>query len=69
MTVRLGAWPAGKKGAGTGQVEWAGGNTDYSGGQSYKMTVKSCYIEDFSSGKSYEYSDRSGSWQSIKVTK
>jgi hypothetical protein len=31
------------------------------------MYVKSATINDFSTGKEYEYSDHSGSWQSIKT--
>lgn len=69
MTVRLGAWPAGKKGGNKDTIKWAGGNTDFSNGQSYKMIVRSLYVQDFSSGKSYEYGDRTGTFQSIKTTK
>ena len=31
------------------------------------MFVKNVNVTDFSSGKEYTYSDRSGSWQSIKA--
>lgn len=65
-TVRLGSWPAGRKGNNNGTIEWAGGLADFSGDKSYTMTVQSLYVEDFSSGKEYTYGDRSGNWQSIK---
>lgn len=45
-------------------VEWAGGQTDYSKGP-YTMYLKSASVTDYSTGKSYSYSDKSGSWQSI----
>ncbi|KAF2097914.1 cell wall glucanase [Rhizodiscina lignyota] len=67
MTVRMGAWPAGKKGGNKYTIQWAGGNTDFSKGQSYKMIVQSLKVQDYSSGKEYTYSDTSGDWQSIKV--
>ncbi|OAX85505.1 hypothetical protein ACJ72_00093 [Emergomyces africanus] len=66
MTVRLGIWPAGDKQNDPGTIEWAGGLVDYSK-VPYFMTVKKLKVEDYSTGKEYEYSDRSGSWQSIKI--
>jgi hypothetical protein len=33
------------------------------------MEVKEVYVEDYTSGKEYQWTDRSGSWQSIKVIK
>lgn len=46
-------------------VEWAGGETDYSAGP-YTMHLKSLSVTDYSTGSSYSYGDKSGSWQSIK---
>ena len=66
MTVRLGIWAGGDAGNSNGTIEWAGGLTDYSKGP-YTMYVQSATVNDFSSGKAYEYSDHSGSWQSIKT--
>jgi hypothetical protein len=66
MTVRLGIWAGGDPGNSKGTIEWAGGLTDYSKGP-YTMYVQSAAISDASTGKSYEYGDHSGSWQSIKV--
>ncbi|KAG5300776.1 extracellular cell wall glucanase Crf1 [Histoplasma ohiense] len=66
MTVRMGIWPAGDKKNEKGTIEWAGGEIDYSK-VPYFMTVKHVRVEDYSSGKEYEYTDRSGNWKSIKV--
>lgn len=65
-TVRLGIWPAGDPKNSEGTIEWAGGEVDYDAGP-YTMLVKQLKVEDFSSGKEYEYSDKSGSWESIDI--
>jgi hypothetical protein len=63
--VRLGNWPAGdSKDAGT--VSWAGGKVDYAGAP-FKMTVQSIKVINYSPGKEYNFSDKSGSFESIKV--
>ncbi|GAP90226.1 putative glycosyl hydrolase family 16 [Rosellinia necatrix] len=68
MTLRLGSWVGGDtETQAPGTVEWAGGPTDYSQGP-FRMYVESARVEDFSSGKEYTYTDKSGSWQSIKAT-
>ncbi|KAK5636904.1 hypothetical protein RRF57_012616 [Xylaria bambusicola] len=68
MTLRLGSWVGGdSKTQAPGTIEWAGGETDFSQGP-FTMYVKSARVEDFSSGKEYTYTDKSGSWQSIKIT-
>lgn len=46
-------------------IDWAGGLTDFN--DIYTMYVKSVNVTDFGTGKEYVYSDRSGSWQSIKA--
>lgn len=48
----------------TGRTDWAGGETDYSQGP-FSMYVKSMIVTDYSTGSSYSYGDKSGSWQSI----
>jgi hypothetical protein len=45
-------------------LDWAGGLTDYSKGP-YSMYMKSMTVTDYSTGKSYSYGDKSGSWESI----
>jgi beta-glucanase (GH16 family) len=65
MQVKFGAWSGGDPANAPGTVEWARGPTDYSR-DPYSMQVKSALITDYSTGKSYTYSDMSGSWQSIR---
>jgi len=65
MTVRLGIWAGGDPDNNNGTIEWAGGLTDYTKGP-YTMYVQSAQISDYSTGSAYEWTDRSGSWQSIK---
>ncbi|KAI1307494.1 glycoside hydrolase family 16 protein [Xylaria venustula] len=68
MTLRLGSWVGGdSKTQQPGTIEWAGGETDFSQAP-FTMYVQSAYVEDHSSGKEYTYTDKSGSWESIKVT-
>ncbi|KAK1961643.1 family 16 glycosyl hydrolase [Colletotrichum sublineola] len=64
--LRLGIWAGGDPSNSPGTIEWAGGSTDYSKGP-YTMTVQKVAITNTNPGKSYTYSDMSGSWQSIKV--
>ncbi|KAL2062574.1 hypothetical protein VTL71DRAFT_5646 [Oculimacula yallundae] len=66
-TVRLGIWAGGDPDNQKGTIEWAGGLTDFSKGP-YTMTVKSTDVTDYSTGaKEYEWTDKTGSWQSIKA--
>ncbi|KAF2758686.1 extracellular cell wall glucanase Crf1/allergen Asp F9 [Pseudovirgaria hyperparasitica] len=67
LNLRLGIWAGGdpEKNA-KGTVEWAGGETDF-GEAPFTMTVESVYVHDFSDAKEYEFGDRSGSWESIKM--
>ncbi|KAK3331454.1 glycoside hydrolase family 16 protein [Apodospora peruviana] len=67
MRLSIGIWAGGDPTLPEGTRQWAGGDTDYSKGP-YTMFVKSAMVEDFSSGKEYTYSDKTGSWQSIKIS-
>lgn len=67
MKLRLGIWAAGDSSQAAGTIEWAGGATDYTQGP-FTMYIKSARVEDYSSGKEYYYSDKSGSSTSIKIT-
>ncbi|OJJ60704.1 hypothetical protein ASPSYDRAFT_87282 [Aspergillus sydowii CBS 593.65] len=64
--VRIGIWPAGDPDNAQGTIEWAGGEVDYDAGP-YTMVVKDVRVHDFSTGKEYEYGDKSGSWESINI--
>ncbi|KAK2875653.1 hypothetical protein FQN49_001532 [Arthroderma sp. PD_2] len=65
-TVRLGIWPGGDPKNEPGVIKWAGGEIDYDD-VPYTMSVKHLKVVDAHSGKEYQYSDKSGDWQSIKV--
>lgn len=64
MNVRFGIWAGGDPKQPQGVIDWAGGITDYK--DAYTMYVKSVNVTDFGRAKEYVYSDRTGSFQSIK---
>ncbi|PWY92637.1 concanavalin A-like lectin/glucanase [Aspergillus heteromorphus CBS 117.55] len=64
--IRYGVWPAGDPSESLGTIEWAGGEINYTAGP-YTMVVQKVRVHDFHSGKEYEYTNHSGSWESIKV--
>ncbi len=64
MQLKLGAWSGGDSANAPGTIEWARGPTDYSAGP-YTMQVKSVKVTDYSTGTQYQYSDSTGTWQSI----
>ncbi|PGH19568.1 hypothetical protein AJ80_03904 [Polytolypa hystricis UAMH7299] len=64
--IKVGVWAGGDPENAPGTIEWAGGQTDYSAGP-YVMQVKSINVTDYSTGSKYEYSDKTGSWKSIKA--
>jgi len=72
MRVKLGSWVAGKDGNAPGTIEWAGGLTNFANAP-FNAYYKSIRVQDFMGGggakeaTEYQYSDRSGTWQSIKV--
>ncbi|SMR44473.1 unnamed protein product [Zymoseptoria tritici ST99CH_3D1] len=65
MRVKLGNWAGGGPGQNKGTVEWAGGDVDFSKGP-FKMLVRKVEITNNNPACSYEYGDRSGSFESIK---
>ncbi|KAF2276512.1 concanavalin A-like lectin/glucanase [Westerdykella ornata] len=65
-TVRLGIWAGGDPSNEKGVIEWAEGPTDYSKAP-FTMTVESVKVKNYSPGKEYKWTDKSGSWQSIEV--
>jgi len=70
MQVKLGSWIAGNPKASPGTIEWAGGLADMSKGP-FVAAYRSIKVTDFMGGAKaateYVYTDRSGSWESIKV--
>ncbi|KAL9036268.1 MAG: hypothetical protein Q9214_006212, partial [Letrouitia sp. 1 TL-2023] len=65
MKVSLSLWDAGDPDAAT--KDWAGGITPIPPPQPYTMFVRSVKIWNRNPGNFYRYTDRSGSWKSIKV--
>lgn len=65
MQIKVGSWSGGDPKNAKGVIEWAQGPTDYSKGP-FDMIVKSIKIQDYSTGKYYYYSDRTGSSASIR---
>lgn len=69
MKVKIGSWVAGSSTAPQGTVEWAGGLADWTNNPTYKMVVKSVKVTDANTGAtSYSYGDKTGSWESIKIS-
>ncbi|OAX81878.1 hypothetical protein ACJ72_03776 [Emergomyces africanus] len=66
MQIKAGVWAGGDPSNPPGTIEWAGGKTDYSAGP-YVMGLKSITVTDYSTGKEYRYTDKSGNWQSIEA--
>jgi beta-glucanase (GH16 family) len=66
MRLSIGIWCGGDPTMPEGTREWAGGDTDYSQAP-FEMLVRSAHVTDYSSGKEYSYTDKSGSWESIKI--
>ncbi|KAB8073696.1 concanavalin A-like lectin/glucanase domain-containing protein [Aspergillus leporis] len=64
--IKVGVWAGGDPSNAPGTIQWAGGPTDYSKGP-FTMYVKSIKVTDYSTGTAYEYSDKSGSWKSIRA--
>lgn len=66
--VRLGIWAGGDKANNNYTIEWAGGETNYKDAP-FTMYVKSLRITDAAAGQGtqYEYGDKSGSFESIKI--
>jgi len=72
VRVKLGTWVAGKEGNQPGTIEWAGGLANFANAP-FNAYYKSIKVQDFMGGggakeaTEYQYTDRSGTWQSIKV--
>jgi len=72
MRVKLGSWVAGKEGNAPGTIEWAGGLANFANApfNAYYTRIR---VQDFmgdngaKEATEYQYTDRSGTWESIKV--
>lgn len=68
MRVKLGNWAGGASGEPAGTVEWAGGATNFDDAP-FTMYVESVSITNYNPGSAYEWTDKTGSYESIKVIK
>ena len=66
--VRLGIWAGGDPKNPNGTVEWAGGETNYDD-VPWTMNVQSVRVRDATQATQYQWGDKTGSWESIKVVK
>lgn len=66
MQVKLGNWAGGGPGQPEGTVLWAGGETDFEQGP-FTMVVRRVSVTNYNPAERYEYGDRTGSWESIRV--
>lgn len=64
--VKFSLWPAGRKGAKQGTIDWAGGLVNWDNAP-FTMVLQKLRVKDFHSGKEYSYGDHSGSFESIEV--
>ncbi|KAJ5923629.1 Cell wall glucanase [Penicillium verhagenii] len=64
MMIKVGVWAGGDPNNPKGTIQWAGGETDYTKGP-FTMYMKSMTVTDYSTGTSYSYSDKTGTWGSI----
>ena len=67
MHVSLSLWDGGDPLEAPGTQNWAGGETTFPISENYTMYIKSVRINNAMPGGGYQYTDKSGSWQSIKV--
>lgn len=64
--LQLGIWDGGDQDTGWGTVQWAGGYTDLTKAP-FTMYVQRVSIQNYSPGAAYNYTDTSGSLQSIQI--
>ncbi|KAG9839772.1 concanavalin A-like lectin/glucanase, partial [Aureobasidium melanogenum] len=67
MRLKLGNWIAGDPATNApGTIEWAGGDTDFSQAP-FTMYVKTVSITNYNPAAEYEWTDKTGSYESIKL--
>ena len=67
MHVSLSLWDGGDPTEAPGTQNWAGGETIFPTTENYTMYIRSVRINNAMPGGGYQYTDMSGSWQSIRV--
>lgn len=67
MRIKIGIWAGGDPDNSEGTIEWAGGKTDYTKGP-FTMYVESIKITNYNPARSYMYTDKTGSYDSIKAS-
>lgn len=67
MRLKLGNWIAGDPATNAkGTIEWAGGETDFSQAP-FTMYVKSVSVTNYNPAEAYQWTDKTGSYESIKL--
>ncbi|KAI4727350.1 hypothetical protein E4T49_04863 [Aureobasidium sp. EXF-10728] len=67
MRLKLGNWIAGDPATNAkGTIEWAGGETDFSKAP-FTMYVKSVSVTNYNPAAEYQWTDKTGSYESIKL--
>ncbi|KEQ76103.1 concanavalin A-like lectin/glucanase [Aureobasidium namibiae CBS 147.97] len=68
MRLKLGNWIAGDPATNAkGTIEWAGGETDFSQAP-FTMYVKSVSVTNYNPAGAYQWTDKTGSYESIKLS-
>ncbi|KAL2048397.1 hypothetical protein N7G274_000308 [Stereocaulon virgatum] len=67
MKVSLSLWDGGDPSEPAGTRAWAGGITPIPPPENYTMFIKSVSVHNANPAEQYVYTDKSGSWQSIKT--
>jgi beta-glucanase (GH16 family) len=67
MKVSLSLWDGGDPSEPVGTKNWAGGETTLPPPKPYTMYIKSVKITNATPAQQYQYTDKSGSWKSIRV--
>lgn len=67
MRIKIGIWAGGDPDNSEGTIEWAGGETDYTDGP-FTMYVESVKIINYNPARSYKYTDKTGSYASIRAS-
>ncbi|KAJ5568571.1 Concanavalin A-like lectin/glucanases superfamily [Penicillium hetheringtonii] len=67
MRIKIGIWAGGDSDNSEGTIEWAGGETDYTAGP-FTMYLDSVNITNYNPAQAYKYTDKTGSYTSIKAS-